>query len=60
MLIFWYSTVSKVLDNLGGIATEMGSELERQNEDLEELNDKAEDTEGHLVHSTHRLEHLLR
>ena len=52
--------MSKVLDNLEGIATEMGSELERQNEDLEELNDKAEDTEGHLVHSTHRLEHLLR
>lgn len=51
--------MSKVLDNLGGIAVEMGSELDRQNKDLEKLNDTAEDTEGHLVHSTHRLEHLL-
>ena len=47
--------VSDVLTNLKGIATDMGSELDRQNVQLDRINQKAEVNSSHLDQANYRI-----
>lgn len=51
--------VGDVLTNLKGIATEMGSELDRQNDQLDRLNKKAAVNTTHLDQANSRIRRQL-
>ena len=51
--------VSDVLTNLKGIATEMGSELDRQNDQLGRLETKVDVNTGHLAQANRRIKRQL-
>eukprot|EP00731_Ephydatia_muelleri_P027791 Em0019g664a len=51
--------VSDVLTNLKGIATEMGSELDRQNNQIDRLGNKMDANQGHLDRARQRVNKQL-
>ena len=51
--------VGGILDNLHGIAVDMGSELDRQNDQLGRINQKAEVNEAHLGAANYRMRQQL-
>ena len=51
--------VSGVLTNLKGIATEMGTELDRQNDQLDRLDKKMDVNTGHLAQANYRIRRQL-
>ena len=51
--------VSHVLTNLKGIATEMGTELDRQNKQLDRINVKADADITHLESTNRRIARQL-
>ena len=53
------SAVSDVLTNLKGIATEMGSELDRQNNQIDRLGNKMDANQIHLGHARERVNKQL-
>lgn len=56
---FLYRAVGNVLDNLHGIAVDMGDELDRQNTQLVNINKKAEINEVHIGQANHRMRRQL-
>ena len=53
------SAVGGILDNLHGIATDMGDELDRQNNQLGRINKKADVNVGHLGSANQRMRRQL-
>ena len=53
------SAVGNILDNLHGIAVDMGDELDRQNKQLERVNRKAEVNEVHIGQANYRMRQQL-
>lgn len=51
--------VSDVLSNLKGIATDMGTELDRQNDQIDRLNKKTDVNVGHLAQANQRIRRQL-
>ena len=51
--------VSHVLTNLKGVATEMGTELDRQNKQLDRINVKADANITHLESTNRRIARQL-
>ena len=56
---FCYRSVGNILDNLHGIAVDMGDELERQNQQLGRINDKADLNVEHLGQANRRMKRQL-
>ncbi len=54
-----YSAVGGILDNLHGIATDMGDELDRQNHQLGRINNKADVNVAHLGSANQRMRRQL-
>ena len=59
LVTFLLSAVSDVLTNLKGIATEMGTELDRQNDQLGRLETKVDVNTGHLSQANRRIRKQL-
>ena len=59
LLFFSCSAVGGILDNLHGIATDMGDELDRQNDQLIRVNRKAHVNVGHLGSANDRMRRQL-
>lgn len=57
--MFLIRAVGGILDNLHGIATDMGDELDRQNKQLGRINQKAEVNVGHLGSANQRMRRQL-
>ena len=53
------SAVGGILDNLHGIATDMGDELDRQNNQLGRINKKADVNVSHLGSANQRMRRQL-
>ena len=57
--VAYYRAVSDVLTNLKGIATEMGSELDRQNNQIDRLGNKMDANQVHLDRARQRVNKQL-
>ena len=57
--IHFYRVVGGVLGNLKGMAQEMGSELDRQNKQIDRLDRKAEVHDIHLKQANQRIRRQL-
>lgn len=55
VLLHTFRAVSDVLTNLKGIAEDMGGELDRQNVQLDRINQKAEVNSSHLDQANYRI-----
>jgi hypothetical protein len=55
----FFSAVSNVLTNLKGVANEMGTELDRQNNQLDRINNKADANIVHLENTNRRIARQL-
>jgi hypothetical protein len=51
--------VGNILDNLHGIAVDMGDELDRQNTQLADINTKAKINEVHIGQANYRMKQQL-
>ena len=54
------SAVASVLGNLKGVAQEMGNELDRQNKQLDRINDKTETQNANVTHINQRIRQQLK
>lgn len=57
--VLYFRAVSNVLTNLKGIATDMGTELDRQNNQLDRINVKADANIVHLENTNRRIARQL-
>jgi len=57
---FYYRVVGHVLGNLKGMAQEMGSELDRQNGQIERIDKKTAVHNIHIKQANQRIERQLR
>jgi len=60
VIVFNCRVVGHVLGNLKGMAQEMGSEIDRQNDQIVRIDDKAGVHNIHLKQANHRIERQLK
>ena len=58
-LHLYFRVVGHVLGNLKGMAQEMGSELDRQNDQIERIDKKAGVQDNHLKQANRRIQRQL-
>lgn len=55
-----FRAVANVLGNLKGVAQEMNNELERQNKQIDRLNDKTQNEDNQLKHINQRIQQQIK
>lgn len=60
VIVFYYRVVGHALGNLKGMAQEMGSEIDRQTDQIVRIHDKTEVQNTRIKRANHRIERQLK